>query len=181
MANNLQRCSKCRRLLPFTEFHKSKNGKNGLKNQCKECIFLGIKEHPRSAYSKKYYKEHREELVASQRERRKKNPSYTPNWKKENYQRVLEMNRNYRARRQNSVGVFTADEWNTLVDLCDHRCLGCGCKPKNLTADHVVPLSVGGKNFISNIQPLCRSCNSRKKATVLDYRPSHVIEWVNNG
>lgn len=36
--------------------------------------------------------------------------------------------------------------------------------------DHVVPVLFGGSNDISNIQPLCRSCNSSKGASTVDYR-----------
>src|SRR5439155_430834 len=32
----------------------------------------------------------------------------------------------------------------------------------DLTADHITPLSKGGKNVLQNIQVLCRSCNSSK-------------------
>jgi 5-methylcytosine-specific restriction protein A len=38
-----------------------------------------------------------------------------------------------------------------------------------LEADHVVPLTKGGSNDISNIQPLCGTCNRRKFVNIVDY------------
>lgn len=32
-----RRCSKCRRVKPTTEYHKHKNGKDGLRSRCKTC------------------------------------------------------------------------------------------------------------------------------------------------
>lgn len=49
------------------------------------------------------------------------------------------------------------------------KCLCCGAT-KNLSIDHVVPLSKGGVNDISNYQPLCKSCNSKKGTRKTDYR-----------
>lgn len=34
---------------------------------------------------------------------------------------------------------------------------------EDLTADHIVPKSKGGRNVLSNVQVLCRSCNSGKR------------------
>ena len=42
-------------------------------------------------------------------------------------------------------------------------CKHCGSR-KNLTIDHIVPESKGGKMTMENAQTLCRSCNSRKGA-----------------
>lgn len=40
-------------------------------------------------------------------------------------------------------------------------CVRCGTY-LDLTWDHIVPLSKGGKTEWSNLQPLCRKCNSSK-------------------
>lgn len=80
------------------------------------------------------------------------------------------------AQRQRRIGleleagpILTPTEWNYLQWLADYRCLCCGAAGR-LHADHVVPVSRGGLNHISNRQPLCASCNSRKGTQTIDYR-----------
>ena len=51
----------------------------------------------------------------------------------------------------------------------DKCCLKCGAD-KNLSIDHIEPISKGGENKISNLQTLCKSCNSVKKNLYKDYR-----------
>ena len=58
------------------------------------------------------------------------------------------------------VWLFKRDKW---------RCLCCGSTIR-LTVDHIVPINKGGENKLSNLQTLCRSCNSRKSDTFIDYR-----------
>jgi 5-methylcytosine-specific restriction endonuclease McrA len=41
------------------------------------------------------------------------------------------------------------------------KCKKCGTK-KNLTIDHIIPLSKGGTNKFSNLQCLCKKCNQKK-------------------
>jgi|ERR687896_2491691 5-methylcytosine-specific restriction endonuclease McrA len=65
---------------------------------------------------------------------------------------------------------FTLEEWEGLLASCGHRCLSCG-SVEDLTADHIHPLSLGGSNAITNIQPLCEECNGRKGLVMVDYRP----------
>ena len=45
------------------------------------------------------------------------------------------------------------------------QCQSCGKKEKEtqLNIDHIVSLAKGGSNDISNLQVLCKRCNSQKK------------------
>ncbi|MEJ2038352.1 MAG: HNH endonuclease [Desulfosarcinaceae bacterium] len=45
--------------------------------------------------------------------------------------------------------------------LC-HYC-GKPTPPSELTMDHIVPLSRGGKTTKSNVAPCCKTCNNTKK------------------
>jgi 5-methylcytosine-specific restriction endonuclease McrA len=81
-------------------------------------------------------------------------------------------NRNRRVLKLNSKGSHTLEEWEQLKLKYHYMCLCCKKQEPfiTLTEDHILPLSVGGGNNIENIQPLCRSCNSRKHASAIDYR-----------
>lgn len=72
------------------------------------------------------------------------------------------------AREKGAEGSFSLYEWEELKLKHNNKCACCG-KEKSLTKDHIVPLSKGGTNYISNIQPLCRSCNSRKNNKDTNY------------
>ena len=52
------------------------------------------------------------------------------------------------------------------------RCYYCGSLTPaiDLTMDHIVPLSRGGKTTKGNVVPACKSCNSKKKNQLL-------MEW----
>jgi len=66
-------------------------------------------------------------------------------------------------------GYFTRKKRRTLnkslakrvLKKYKHTCVYCGAT-KNLTIDHIRPVSKGGKDNFSNLQVLCKSCNSRK-------------------
>lgn len=50
-----------------------------------------------------------------------------------------------------------------LIERDGYVCVKCGAL-KNLSIDHIVPLSAGGGDSLENLQILCKSCNSRKGA-----------------
>ena len=77
----------------------------------------------------------------------------------------------YRARKRGAKGRFTKKQWEELKTKYNFTCLSCRkSEPEiKLSADHVVPLTKGGTNYISNIQPLCRPCNSSKSTKTINY------------
>lgn len=70
-----------------------------------------------------------------------------------------------RARLAGSGGSHTEAEWISVLSRWDHRCARCG-KGGEMTRDHVIPLSHGGSNDWTNLQPMCHLCNSLKSAVL---------------
>ena len=56
------------------------------------------------------------------------------------------------------------------------ECYYCKARvhPHDLTMDHVVPISRGGRSAKGNVVPCCKACNSRKKYLV----PSEWQEYL---
>ena len=99
----------------------------------------------RKAQWKKYRESHQEKRRIYIKEYFRKNPSAQHRYKK-----------------KMAEGTFTPQEWLELKRKYKFRCFFCK-KRKKLTVDHIIPLSKKGNNYISNIQPLCKSCNSSKQ------------------
>lgn len=79
------------------------------------------------------------------------------------------------------LGTHTPEEWSALVAALGGGCLSCGAR-QDLCKDHVHPLYLGGSDGIDNLQPLCRSCNSKKcgPGNETDFRPADWMERLRN-
>jgi 5-methylcytosine-specific restriction endonuclease McrA len=115
------------------------------------------------ASKRSYYELKREEVLARSKEWAENNPERVRQAKTNNL-------RKRRAARHASSGNFSFEEFKELCESYGNKCLACGDAEAVLEADHVVPLTKGGSDNISNIQPLCGSCNREKFVNNIDYR-----------
>jgi len=58
---------------------------------------------------------------------------------------------------------LTTIEWLQILENAGGCCESCGSS-EDITIDHIIPVSKGGKHTAKNIQVLCRKCNSSKGA-----------------
>jgi hypothetical protein len=87
------------------------------------------------------------------------------------------------------------DEMKKQVFSRDNFTCLCCDKPQrkgvSLNADHIRPIAMGGNNSISNLQTLCKQCNTVKGVNEIDYKVNttplrkpkeelKMFEWVNS-
>lgn len=77
-------------------------------------------------------------------------------------------NNSYKLRRK-LAGYEISKIKERVFEMYGHKCLCCGTY-EDISIDHIVPVAKGGGNDIENLQPLCRSCNSKKRCKIIDYR-----------
>lgn len=133
----------------------------------------------KQSYNHQYQLVNPEKVSARHRKWQQVNPEkariYVRKYQQANPDKVLAKIRKRRAIKNGQTEHFTEYEWKLLCEQYDQRCLRCGEK-KPLTADHVMPLIMGGRDTIDNIQPLCLNCNSSKGARYVDYRNREPIK-----
>lgn len=178
-----KRCTKCGKIKPLNEFRRRRKVRDGRASWCKICC---------ANYDQAYHQKHKSQRAANNRAYRIKNLErlrvleqqyneqhreqravYACQYRQDNHDKIREAVHLRRAREANAEGSFTLEEFNQLVIHCGNQCLCCRYRftDENPTvADHIVPLSRGGVNSISNIQPLCGRCNRKKMVKTTDYR-----------
>lgn len=84
-----------------------------------------------------------------------------------NKDKILSKQRNRRSRIAGNIGKHTEKEIIELLKKQNYRCANClHCikERKNRHLDHIMPISLGGRNDIVNLQWLCVKCNLNKGA-----------------
>jgi 5-methylcytosine-specific restriction endonuclease McrA len=150
-------CIGCNAIKPATSdfFYRSKNTKSGIEGTCRSC---------RSAYQKTYYEQNFEQICASQKIYNKADP--------ERYKATARSkNRRRKAKRLNN-GFEIYTEFQVLdlfgtdcyickepIDLEASRKCGIEGWQRSLHIDHVLPMSKGGPDTLSNVRPSHAECN----------------------
>jgi cell fate (sporulation/competence/biofilm development) regulator YmcA (YheA/YmcA/DUF963 family) len=60
--------------------------------------------------------------------------------------------------------LFTEFEKQSICSAYDYKCVDCRTDllDREFDIDHKIPLASGGKNSVENLQPLCKSCHTKK-------------------
>lgn len=161
-------CLRCNKKKRLSEFGKNSRYEDGLNIYCKDCESKRKAEWRKSNpdYNQEYYINNKQKFVVA-----------VSQWVKNNHKKYSDIHKaaqhRRRARLRGSGGSYAVVEWENLKKFYDYTCLDCGFQEPRvqLTPDHVIPVSKGGKNSIENIQPLCLSCNMKKGTKTFDYRP----------
>ena len=161
-------CIDCGEVKPLGEFYRHPRAGDGHFSSCKDCRKAYQRTRPREAIVEI---ERRRNQKAARKAHLARN---LKRWRRENPLKAAAQRDRSRALRLNAEGSYTAEEFLALCEKYGNVCLRCGSGDFPLTPDHVIPLSLGGSNWISNIQPLCRRCNSRKNMRIIDHRPGGI-------
>lgn len=176
----MKTCTRCGSDGPF---YRNRSNADGLSKWCKPCDNMSAKRWAKNNPEKrraivKRDNEKRAPIIAEwQRANVEAVRQRNDRWRRHNLPAVRAKLRRYRTKKAMGGGFHTAEQFEELCQLSGHKCLCCD-EQKPLEADHIVPVSKSGSSNISNIQPLCRSCNARKNNQTIDYRPVHIKEWA---
>ena len=157
--NGTKFCPACGRIMFINDFHK--NG-NTLRSFCKTC------ENKRSMSNKEatgYYKRPDVKAKRNEDSRLCKQAKY----KFDEEYRAAEIIRCHKRRELTTEASMAPLEWLSIVEQFSSACAYCGSE-HNLTMDHIVPVSKGGRTTPDNVIPACSSCNSSKQA-------QDIVEW----
>ncbi len=161
-------CPRCNSTKPLEDFNKNKNRCDEYQGYCRPCQNsrnVQWKEDNRARYlaqKKARYENNKEKHNEGVRRWQKENPEkvaainarYTQNHKEKVYFK------NHRRRikiKSNALVVLDKE----IKRLYSSNCIHCGTT-ENITMDHLIPVSRGGRHSIGNIVPMCQKCNFSK-------------------
>lgn len=68
-------------------------------------------------------------------------------------------------KRKTKRKIYSDEERKIIYDKSGGRCELCGLRitQENMTLDHIIPLSMGGRDDMENLQAACFACNQFKR------------------
>lgn len=107
---------------------------------------------------------HKQWRSKNEEQQREYSREYQRRWYRENPDKAARKRHRRRAREAEAPGFHTTEELHAKRVEYDGLCVYCG-EDSLWIFDHLIPLARGGSNFIWNLAPACRSCNSKKNAS----------------
>lgn len=117
---------------------------------------------------RRHYWKNRDAIRAATKAQRKADPTRFRSVDRKRYLRNPEKRRHQsrvaRAKRSGLDCYLSLEDWKVLLRRFRFRCAYCSVRLTNRTRsiDHVIALTRGGTNEITNLVPSCRRCNQRK-------------------
>lgn len=175
----MKTCTLCQSTKPLTDFYFEKR-LNRHMTRCKDCYKQKVKawrDTPsgaasvKEAYQRKKASGYRNAPYASKTpEQRAQMAAAVKAWR-DKHRKSFNDEQRQSLQLRRSLAARVA--WPVIVAHYGSRCLCCGAD-RTLCMDHVIPLSANGPNLLTNLQPLCRACNTFKGSCPVpdkDYRP----------
>lgn len=82
-------------------------------------------------------------------------------WRGRNKERERTRKKILKHKSRQASGSFNKKNLSAKFYYWGNKCWICGCN-KNVTIDHVKPISKGGSNWVANLRPACSKCNTTK-------------------
>lgn len=164
--NKVKICTKCKKIKDLSEFNRRKMSIDGLQPTCRFCD---------NERSRKYAADHREEACIKARKWVEKNRERA-NENKRRYRKerpdVWRKNNALRRARKNKAKIFGEVDFDKILKRDKGKCWLCRKKvaKKDLSFDHVIPLSKGGEHSERNIRVAHLSCNCSKNSKLIEHQ-----------
>lgn len=155
----MKTCTKCKEVKAFNLFGISSASKDGFHHRCKECC---------NKHAVEYRNKNPEKVKQSKKQYREANLEKVKKYQKQYCSSNPEKYKNYcntRRSKKVSNGVFKVTD-KELKKLYSSSCIYCG-STNLIQADHVIPLTKGGRHSIGNLVPACSRCNQSKGSKFL--------------
>lgn len=158
-------------------YHKNKfNNKQKLLQRAKE--YRDSHKEELKIKNRLYRESHKDVNSLRGKAWREKNKEHIKEYQKEYHNKNLDKwasyERNRRAKKSGNWGSIPSWLWEQILEFYGNVCLCCGTS-NDITQDHILPLSKGGKHTPENVQPLCGTCNYRKHTKTTDYRNGRIF------